>query len=386
MASNGKERLRITRLRLERWRNFDAVDIPLQGRAFFVGPNASGKSNLLDAIRFLRDIAGVGGGLEAAVQRRGGMHRVANMAASPGSDVLVGVEIGTSDAPSLWRYELRFGAGGDAGPAVVVSERVFRDADTLLDRPDRDDQADPQRLHQTHLEQVSANQAFRTLTTFFASVDYVHVVPELVRGRGSLATDSRDILGHDLIDRLAAGDETSRTERLDRIAAGLRQALPQLQRLVLEQNHRGGWVLKGRFDHWHKESAWQTDEHFSDGTLRLLGMLWAVVDGGGPLLLEEPELSLHADVTRHLPAMFANLQRNKRRQVLLSTHAEAMLSDPGIGLNEVFVLLPGPQGTQVEILSDRQDVRLLVEGGLTIGEAVLPMLPVQAHRLGLLGD
>ena len=63
----------ITRLKLENWRNFTFVDIPLRERAFVIGPNASGKSNLLDAIRFLRDVA----------KRDGGGAVCANCAASP---------------------------------------------------------------------------------------------------------------------------------------------------------------------------------------------------------------------------------------------------------------------------------------------------------------
>ena len=63
----------ITRLKLTNWRNFTEVDAPLLDRAFIIGPNASGKSNLLDAVRFLRDVAmREGGGLQAAVRRRGG--------------------------------------------------------------------------------------------------------------------------------------------------------------------------------------------------------------------------------------------------------------------------------------------------------------------------
>lgn len=64
---------RITRLELENWRNFRRVDIQTEGRVFLVGPNASGKSNLLDVNRFLRDIVAVGGGFRAAVERRGGV-------------------------------------------------------------------------------------------------------------------------------------------------------------------------------------------------------------------------------------------------------------------------------------------------------------------------
>ena len=58
---------------LENLRNFARVDVALQQRMFLVGPNASGKSNLLDVFRFLRDLVRVGGGLEQAVADRGGV-------------------------------------------------------------------------------------------------------------------------------------------------------------------------------------------------------------------------------------------------------------------------------------------------------------------------
>lgn len=40
--------MRFSGIYLENWRNFGQVDVPLQNRAFLVGPNASGKSNFLD--------------------------------------------------------------------------------------------------------------------------------------------------------------------------------------------------------------------------------------------------------------------------------------------------------------------------------------------------
>ena len=43
------------------WRNFQGqVDMPLTPRVFLLGPNASGKPNVLDALRFLRDTADQG--------------------------------------------------------------------------------------------------------------------------------------------------------------------------------------------------------------------------------------------------------------------------------------------------------------------------------------
>ena len=63
----------VSHLRLKNWKNFRNVDVPLENRVFLAGPNACGKSNLLDVFRFLRDITKRGGGLQQAVQDRGGI-------------------------------------------------------------------------------------------------------------------------------------------------------------------------------------------------------------------------------------------------------------------------------------------------------------------------
>ena len=49
--------MRLTHLTLKNWRNFKQADFDMQDRMFVIGPNASGKSNLLDALRFLRQVA-----------------------------------------------------------------------------------------------------------------------------------------------------------------------------------------------------------------------------------------------------------------------------------------------------------------------------------------
>ena len=62
----------ISHIILRNWKNFRKVDVDLKERSFVVGPNASGKSNFLDAFRFLRDIAKPGGGLQKAISSREG--------------------------------------------------------------------------------------------------------------------------------------------------------------------------------------------------------------------------------------------------------------------------------------------------------------------------
>ena len=52
----------IKRIQLKNWRNFKKVEVKLRDRVYCIGPNASGKSNLLDVLRFLRDVAKPEGG------------------------------------------------------------------------------------------------------------------------------------------------------------------------------------------------------------------------------------------------------------------------------------------------------------------------------------
>ena len=65
-----KGHMRITHVTAHNWRNFKRLEFPIESRLFVVGPNASGKSNLLDLFRFLGDVAGAGGGRAGASQQR----------------------------------------------------------------------------------------------------------------------------------------------------------------------------------------------------------------------------------------------------------------------------------------------------------------------------
>ena len=75
--------MRISRLELRNWKNFGSASVELGQRAFFIGPNASGKSNLFDAFRFLRDLAATGGGgLQAAMALHGGLSSIRTLHAT----------------------------------------------------------------------------------------------------------------------------------------------------------------------------------------------------------------------------------------------------------------------------------------------------------------
>lgn len=366
----------VSHLRLKNWRNFQVVDVPLKHRMFLAGPNASGKSNLLDVFRFLRDIVKRGGGLQQAVEERGGLSKIRCLAARKEPDVEIEVHLaGTVEEAPLWKYSIgiKQQQRGERLPYLVY-ERIWKGNDQILDRPNEDDAKDKMRLTQTHLEQISANEQFRDLVRFFDSVLYQHLVPQLVRHPRAFTGPGipGDPFGRSFLERVARTSNRTRRSRLRRIEQTLKIAVPQLKDLAEVKDEAGIPHLEAVYEHWRPMGARQREDQFSDGTLRLIALLWSLLEGEGLLLLEEPELSLNAAIVRALPAAIYRLQTKHKRQVLISTHSADLLSDQGIGGEEILILTPTPEGTKVEVASTIREVKDLLDNGFTPGEAVIP--------------
>ncbi len=357
----------VSHIKVRNWRNFPRIDADLSERQFVVGPNASGKSNLMDVFRFLRDIAKVeGGGLQKAVADRGGMTKIRNLAARRDPDIAIEVRFSDpADGRETWRYELglKQQARGNRHTLITL-ERVMRDETVILERPNEDDREDIVRLTQTYLEQITANRDFRDIARFFQAINYHHLVPSLLRHTDLISGQSLegDPYGQDFLDRIAREHDRTRRARLSRIEEVLRLAVPRLEQLEFVRDQETGRPhLQALYAHWRPRAGIQREDQFSDGTLRLIGMLWALLEGESLLLLEEPELCLHSGIVNRLAALILRMQRNAGRQVLISTHSAALLSDPGIEREEVLLLKPVHEGSDVEMAVDVRDAFLLLE-------------------------
>lgn len=371
-----------TRVHLENWKNFTKLEVPLRRRTFVVGPNASGKSNLLDAMRFLRDVAEPQGGLQRAMALRHGISQIRSLHARRYPAVTIEVAVRLERE---WTYRLELSQDNNRVPQVL-RERVVVAGKTLLDRPNPEDRGDASRLTQTHIEQVNSNKEFRPLAEFFSNVRYLHLVPQLIREPDRSVGKKRDPFGGDFLEQVISVPEKTRQSRFRRIEEALRVAVPQLKKLELTRDPRGVPHLRGLYEHWRPNAGWQSEEQFSDGTLRLLGLLWVLLDGTAPVLLEEPELSLHAAVIRHLPQVLVRLGRKSGRQVILTTHSAELLADPGIAGEEVIQLAPSAEGTVAEVASSKREIAALLAAGMTVAEAVLPRTaPPNASQLALFG-
>src|SRR2546426_950100 len=134
----------ITALRVKNFRSLKNVSIDLGLRNVFIGPNLSGKSNILDVFRFLRDMVLVADpsmpGVTNAFLRRLGFFEVAWKGAESQtvsialegrfpSEIVGGsrsqpseVELG---APEAWKYDVTFFAAPNGWANVRRESLVF---------------------------------------------------------------------------------------------------------------------------------------------------------------------------------------------------------------------------------------------------------------------
>lgn len=226
--------MRITHVRASNWRNFKNIDFPLDSRLFIVGPNASGKSTLLDLFRFMGDLAASGGGLSSALDRRGGLSKVRSLFARNNAGGRLVVDFTLTEGQDTWQYILSVkGAKGGKNHPLVDEEVVIKNGEEILRRPDANDVEDPERLTQTHLEQISANQSCRPLADYFSKVRYFHLVPQVIRNPRWLAGASGEAYGSDFIAQMNATPQRTRDAWLRRMEMALKSAVPEFESLTI---------------------------------------------------------------------------------------------------------------------------------------------------------
>lgn len=383
----------ITRVKLKNWRNFPEVDISLGPRSYLIGANASGKSNFLEVFRFLRDLAkSSGGGLQEAIKNRGGLSKLRSLHARRDSEVRVEIHLSSSadeETPD-WVYVLAFKSESSGMRRTLITEEKVHQRGKekpVLNRPDKYDETDKQRLTETHLEHTNTNLEFRAIAEHFRSTTYLHLVPQLLKHAGEIGGRliESDPFGQGLLQHIAKASSRVRDARLKRIQQALAVAVPQFSELHFKQDEITGLPhLEAKFSHWRPQGAWQREDQFSDGTLRLIGLLWVLQDGDGPLLLEEPELSLNDAIVEHIPLMIDRVLRKRghsSRQVIISTHSEKLLSE--LSTPECVILLrSGANGTQMRHPDDEELTSMA--HGLNAAEVMLPKTrPEKIDQLGL---
>ena len=344
-------------LALQDWKSFGELSFtPFNRVSLLVGPNASGKSNLLDAFRFLQGCAlgmsasdalrgrhegqreiwpGIrGGAREAARHDRPEFFlgvRVADPSGRP--ELMFSVSVRTLAEP-LFRAELLtdwggpekfwYRSGSTRGSTGGVSMDVIEIRGTDTKYP-----GDPQllalgRLPESNGGTQEAHARAHHVHTALRELIFLDVQPHRMRdyrpdGGWHLGINAENIspvlyrLGQEQPARLA-----DVVDWLSELCGPTIESIgfdrTRLDETMMFLVERGGAKISAR-------SA-------SDGTLRFLGLVAALltVPEGSTLVMEEPDVGLHPSRLHLLASLFEETARARNLQIIATTHSPTLLA------------------------------------------------------------
>ncbi len=380
----------IRRIQALNYRCLRYVDVPLDRYHLLVGPNASGKSTLCDAIAFLSEL--VRDGLQAAVTNRsasfadlvwgrpqqdGGFELAVEFDIPEDLRILMPPETDFE----TFRYQVAVGDDGD-GPCIRSERGILRPRKDRARSAQRDLFPDPPEPPASILVGGGKPGSRTVLAKSNEGTDSFYVETNPKAGKGWVTTIAfgrcRAALGNlPESSNFPVATHVRRTletgvHRLMLDPASMREPSPPRDgsRDLARNGSNLPWVVRRlRQRHRHEFDAWlgrasaavagleaahvverPEDRHAylvlryasgvetpswiaSDGTLRLLALtllahLPARDDIARTLMLEEPEDGIHPS---HLDAVRKSFSSLERSQVLVSTHAPALLTmaEPG---------------------------------------------------------
>ncbi|MBI5967935.1 MAG: AAA family ATPase, partial [Deltaproteobacteria bacterium] len=115
----------IKRLQVKNYKSLKEIDIELGKRNILVGPNMSGKSNLIDCLKFLTHISILG--VTQAFLNRGGFQEVAWKGGGGGAisfQLLIEKERNTEEPKKTYEYEISI-IGSPSGLISIEREHLI---------------------------------------------------------------------------------------------------------------------------------------------------------------------------------------------------------------------------------------------------------------------
>jgi predicted ATPase len=365
----------LARVKIRNYKSIGRCDVSLARMSVLIGRNGSGKSNFLDALRFVVD--GLITSLDHAIKARGGIQAVRRRSTGHPRNFAIELKLNlprlqiahyafevaarTEGGFSVKREDLRVinGAGNSVAHYSVV-DGVLKSSDPPnLPQPVSD---------RLFLVVASGIAAFRPTYDTLCSMGFYNLNPESMRELQS--PDAGELLHHDgdniasVIGRMSETEKARAEAYLSKIVPGVdgveRSTLGPRETLEFKQSVEGA------------EHPWKfLAASMSDGTLRALGILMAASQslknvGGAQLVgIEEPETALHPAATKAL--MDALREATTHTQVLITTHSSELLDAMEFEPGSLFVV-QARKGETFIAHADAASQRIIQEHLSTPGE------------------
>jgi len=380
----------ISRIRIQNFKSFRNVDVELGLTNVLVGPNMSGKSNFIDAFRFLVDLLIPGAGVQGlgnAMIKRNGFQEVAWK--GEGSNVIAftldGTVAGKEGKPLKWAYHLeilgerRFGNVNvqreeltlfkSDGPLVLIATEQGRRVLSGMSNAALTQVHDTGRLA---LEYEIPDWEGNEIRASIASWRFYRLIPPFMRqANPSAAAQVLSEYGDNLASWLLLL-QTRHGEQFRRIVKVCKEVFPDLEDVLSWPTPQSTVYIASREKYLGSPTTvWQ----MSDGELSfiaLLSLIFAPAELGSALYcVEEPENFLHPRLLTVLTELLKQVQMelgsDTSAQLVISTHSPQLIDRCSI---DDLILFRRDRGeTKCERLRDSEHFKKLVESGeIGLGE------------------
>lgn len=371
--------MKLTHIAITNWRNFAHIEFDLSSRLFVVGPNSSGKTNLLGALRFLGDIGRRG--LVAASEDLGGPDRYFRSGADSAAFVATFNDTQNSTEFALFLRLMSAGSESTKRGSDADQTFAFPMTDPLTGEPN-DRYLD---VHQTITAggkksadegesfPVEDEEAQRTrVRQTLAGIRYIHPNPKKMLERSDRYDPDH---GTGFFQHVGRFSDQQLDAVVDRIRPIMASVVPEIPNLSYQRMGLGTEVVFYSDTPVRGASGVYSHEQFSEGTLRLLGMLFDLATlprDTSVVLIEEPETFLQASVVRSLPSLLAEVAMNRDVQMVISTHSPELIDSELVLPSQVLMLRSENGETTGELLSESNDPRIkaVVSAGLPKSQGI----------------
>lgn len=358
-----------------------------------VGPNAVGKSNVVDCLRFVRDA--VATDLEHAVSTRGGIGRVRQYSKTKPFKVSVKLDfeqdsVGVPDRPASYEFVIE---SQSASNYTVDSEKCsYFDPPRVESVGRKKSQFTRNRLglvsstddgasYKVPLDQLVLGQGRNLSRTawpverFIRDWRYSEIYPNRLREPNS--PDKDKVLSEDGRNWASVIKTLRRTARgkeaLERVFEAMRIVVPSFDDVSVSTV--GSYLVpRFKFSMGAQDKVEFDAVQLSDGTLRVFGILLALYQSPPPklLVIEEPEQAVHPGVLGVLADAFREAAEST--QIIVTTHSPHFIDyfDPEqvrvVTLNAGLTKVSPVKRTQLEAVKRK----LMSMQDFMLAEGLLP--------------
>lgn len=342
----------ITRVVLKNYKSIATCSVQLRPLIFLVGQNGSGKSNFLDALRFVSE--SLNSSLDHALRERGGINEVRRRSSGHPTHFGIRLEFTLPDSTCGY-YAFRIGAKPKRGFEVQREEcRIFARAALEEDTfyavsSGQIEDSNPKPLppaadDRLFLVAASSRPEFRPLYDSLTRMGFYNLNPDEIRDLQP--PDAGDVLLRDgsnlasVLNLITAESPAAKAKIVELLSKVVPGVVDVAARYIGKKE-----TLEFRQKVGENEAPWRfLAENMSDGTLRALGVLIALFQSSNgaprkkvPLVgIEEPEVALHPGAAGVLRDGLRAASRHT--QILVTSHSPDLLDDKSISAENILAV------------------------------------------------